>query len=169
MTDNARTSRMDQRLSAAERRARVVKLRRGGRTFTEIGQEMGITKQAAHNAYKAALRHLCDEMVEDAKQLRAMECNRLDRLLRAWWSRALDGNERAAEIVLRIHDRRAKLLGIDAPVKVAPTDPTGDRPYEQPPAPATLDGAIAEVLAIAERAGAPAGALSAPGDPPAAH
>lgn len=39
------------------------------------------------------------------------------------------GDARFLQVILSAHERRCKILGIDAPVKVAPTDPTGEKPY----------------------------------------
>jgi hypothetical protein len=42
----------------------------------------------------------------------------LDNLQRTYWQPAVNGNLRAADFVLRVIDKRAKLLGLDAPLKV---------------------------------------------------
>lgn len=39
------------------------------------------------------------------------------------------GDPKLLQVLLNIKDQRAKLLGLHAPVKVAPTDPTGEKPY----------------------------------------
>jgi hypothetical protein len=51
-------------------------------------------------------------------ELREIELDRLDRLQRGIWERAKDGDIRAIDAVLRIIDRRARLLGLDAPQKI---------------------------------------------------
>ena len=45
----------------------------------------------------------------------ALELVRLDELLRAWWHAAIGGDAAAAGIVLRICERRARMLGLDGP------------------------------------------------------
>jgi hypothetical protein len=47
-----------------------------------------------------------------------MELERLDELQQVYWEPAIQGNMRAGEFVLRIMDRRAKFLGLDAPTKI---------------------------------------------------
>lgn len=42
----------------------------------------------------------------------------------------MTGDPRYLQGVERCIERRCKLLGLDAPAKVAPTDPTGDKPYD---------------------------------------
>jgi hypothetical protein len=49
---------------------------------------------------------------------RELELDRLDNLQRTYWQPAVAGNLRAADFVLRVIDKRAKLLGLDAPLKV---------------------------------------------------
>lgn len=41
-----------------------------------------------------------------------------------------DGDPRYLAGVQWCIERRCKLLGLDAPTKIAPTDPTGDKPYD---------------------------------------
>ncbi len=43
---------------------------------------------------------------------------RLDRLQEALWPKAISGDTRAADVVLRIMNRRARMLGIDAPARI---------------------------------------------------
>ena len=47
-----------------------------------------------------------------------MELDRLDRLQRAYWKDAIDGNHKSAEFVLKLIGKRAELLGLDAPQKI---------------------------------------------------
>ena len=61
---------------------------------------------------------LTEYAVEPATQLRDMEVARLDRLLAAHWGKATKGDVNATRMVLTIMDRRAKLLGLDAPQKL---------------------------------------------------
>lgn len=44
------------------------------------------------------------------------------------------GDPRYMNVLLSIIERRCKLLGLDAPQKVAPTDPDGKKPYNPPSA-----------------------------------
>lgn len=43
-----------------------------------------------------------------------------------------NGDPRFLAIIQTCIDRRCKILGIDAPTKIAPTDPTGEREYTGP-------------------------------------
>lgn len=54
------------------------------------------------------------------------------------------GDPRYMQVLLGIKDRRAKILGTDAPTKVAPTTPDGSEPYK-PMTDAELDARIMEL------------------------
>ena len=56
------------------------------------------------------------------------------------------GDPRYMTVILNIIERRSKLLGLDAPTKLAPTNPDGDEPYKQI-APDEIDARIHELLA----------------------
>lgn len=54
---------------------------------------------------------------EDIEALRATEFERLEQLHRVAWAKAMTGDPYAVQNVLRIADRRAKLLGLDMPLR----------------------------------------------------
>jgi len=62
---------------------------------------------------------------EKVSQVRTLELMRLDKLMGAHWEQALDGNIASTQVVLKIMAQRTKLLGLDAPIKVAKTDSKG--------------------------------------------
>jgi len=53
------------------------------------------------------------------------------------------GDPRYLDIVLRCIEKRCKILGVDAPTKIAPTDPSGENPYN-----AMRDGQLVELAAM---------------------
>lgn len=101
----------------AIRRAQAVKLRIQGATFAEIAQTFDppMTESGARRLVLDALDGFRPENVEE---LRKLEQQRLDRLIFAVWAKALRGDTQAVLSVLRIMERRAKLLGLDAPTKI---------------------------------------------------
>lgn len=165
------------KLTRAERRARAVELRKTGKTFEQIGAELGVTKQAAHGLVKAELADLMAKRTEGAEEIIALEIQRLDAMLEAIWPRIMgeallakirDDNAELGEKIaaleeklpdigvrqdgailnaLRIMARRSALLGLDAPKKVAPTNPDGDEPW-QPEQPLTAEERAAEIMAV---------------------
>jgi hypothetical protein len=98
------------------RDARVYELRIQGDTFEQIASEVGFSgPSGAWQAYQRIKSEWIFESVEEARQLELM---RLDELQAAVWDRAINGELPAAHCVLKIMDRRAKLLGLDKPEKV---------------------------------------------------
>jgi len=105
------------RLSAAERKREIIKLRRDGLTFHEIGEQVACTPQYAFKVVRVYLERVDKELSEEVAQLRRLESERLDRAHRAVWPKAIKGDLRAIDRVLRIMERRARLFGLDAPQK----------------------------------------------------
>lgn len=106
----------EKELELMERERQVVELRRTGATWEGIAQAVGYSNAGgAYKAYQRAMARVFDQPV---KELRNAELDRLDRLQRAFWKGAVDGNVRSADFILRVIDKRAKLLGLDAPTKI---------------------------------------------------
>jgi hypothetical protein len=98
------------------RDARVYELRIQGHTFEQIASEVGYSgPSGAWQAHQRIKSEWIFESIEEARQLELM---RLDELQVAVWDRAINGDLPAAHCVLKIMDRRAKLLGLDKPEKV---------------------------------------------------
>ena len=104
------------RALAAVKQARALTLRGRGWTYEEIAKEVPYaTAGGAHKAVRTGLRATLKEPADDVREL---ELGRLDKLLNAQWDKALAGDLGALQAVLRIMDRRATYLGLDAPVKI---------------------------------------------------
>jgi hypothetical protein len=117
------------RLASAERQRKALELRAIGMTYEAIADQVGYkSRQAAFDAIDRALKKM---LREPAEQARNLDLKRLDAMTLALWSQARQGNQGAIDRLLRIMERRAKLLGLDAPTKVAPTTPDGTREYQE--------------------------------------
>lgn len=116
------------RLTAAERRRESVRLRREGVTLDRIAEELGCSRPAVIKHLRAALADLAENTHAETVEWRAMELERLDALHRAIWEQALSGDLPAVDRVLRIMERRARMLALDGPQKVATTTPDGNEP-----------------------------------------
>jgi hypothetical protein len=101
-----------ERVRGAARRAEALRLRQGGRTFSEIGDALGISRQAAHAHVARALTDLADEQRDEARRLRALEAARLDALLAVVWEGAMRGEAWAWDRAMRVVVARARLLGL---------------------------------------------------------
>jgi hypothetical protein len=111
---NSRNS--PRRVKAAERQRQAMQLRIAGASFAAIARELGYAHpKGAERAIISGLRAF---FREPASELLPLELERLDRMQLALWPEAIAGNVQAVMAVLRIMDRRARYMGLDAPHKV---------------------------------------------------
>jgi hypothetical protein len=97
---------------------RAVELRAAGTPYAEIADELGVeVSTAAHYVAEGLARYLGEE-VRCADTARRLHVERLRALLAAQWPKAMRGDATAATACLKIMEREAKLLGLDAPLKV---------------------------------------------------
>jgi hypothetical protein len=88
-----------------------------GMSYQAIADQMSVTKATAYNRCQRALAAIPDEAVDEFRRL---EGQRLDLLLEKAMDKALSEEKSsmfAIDRVLAIMDRRAKLMGLDAPVR----------------------------------------------------
>lgn len=103
------------RIDAAERQRKALEARKAGATYDQIARQLNYgSTSAAHKAVMTALRKTIQE---PADELRQLELTRLDALLIPVWGQAMKGSLPAIDRAIRIMERRAKLLGLDAPLK----------------------------------------------------
>lgn len=96
-----------------EKEIKVLELRRAGLTWQRIAEETGYADHTgAYAAYKRAIKRT---QQQPADELREQELDRIDRLQLALWPKAMKGEYQAVNSIIRILERRAKLLGLDAP------------------------------------------------------
>jgi hypothetical protein len=106
------------KLKTATLEADCLRLRLAGYSHRDIAAQLGVAPSSAYKRVRHALDELNKTNLESAEQLRALELLRLDELLSSLWDTAIAGDLRAVDRVLKVMERRAKLLGLDAPVKV---------------------------------------------------
>lgn len=111
---------------AAEHRAKAVEFRKMGMSYEAIGKQLGISAPAVHKAVLNAMRGVKVKQDKDAEIIKVMEYENLDRLQLAAWPGAMKGNHLLIDKVLKIMERRAKMMGLDAPEKHANTDSQGN-------------------------------------------
>lgn len=103
------------RIEATEKQAKALELRKAGWTYEAIASAVGYSgNTGARKAVESALKKTIQE---PADEVRRLEIERLDTLLRGLWDAAIDGKLFAVDRALRIMERRAALLGLDAPAK----------------------------------------------------
>ena len=102
------------RVALAQKEAQALELRKSGLTFTRIADALGYADPSG--AHLAVKRALASTLQEPSDELRKLEVERLDALFNIMYRQAVvDGQRTAAERCLQIMDRRARLLGLDAP------------------------------------------------------
>lgn len=122
------TGRYD-RLDVAARRLRAIELRKLGYAYDDIASKIreefetrgcpkGYDRRYAWRDVTSELDDLRDEVREETKDLLAIDLQRLEDLLRSFQPKAASGDEKAAAVVLRILEQKARLLGYSEPVQV---------------------------------------------------
>lgn len=98
-----------------ERRADALAMRRNGATYRQIAKALGISVEVAFADVQAELNALRTLTAEDAEAVRELELRRLDDYVYALSRRTAQGDPQAIATMLRVQERRAKYLGLDAP------------------------------------------------------
>ncbi len=104
----------------AEEQARCYELKLAGRTNEQIAQETGLSYGTVHNRIKA---HIDAKMQPLADELRAVMVDRLDLCIERLHDQIQDPDAagrlaRNVEVLVKVEERRAKLLGVDAPERI---------------------------------------------------
>lgn len=103
-------------INRAERQVLALKLRKEGHDWQTIAEMCSIRggKGAAFNLVNSALKANLREHSEALQEQRELEAQRLDDLQAVYWPKALSGDGWSFDRVLRLMERRAALLGLDA-------------------------------------------------------
>lgn len=95
-----------------QRRKEITRMRIAGYTLQQIADHLGITKQSVHEHVKAVISSDHEATKELAAEYREIELQRLEALHQAYSGTAAGGDDKAASVVLKAADQRAKLLGL---------------------------------------------------------
>lgn len=106
------------RIQALERARQALSLRREGKRYDEIGEALGITASGAWRLVQRAYRRAQKQNDSEVEFQRKLDLERCDVAISALWPNVLAGKYGAIERLMQVLERRAKLLGLDAPVKV---------------------------------------------------
>lgn len=99
-----------------DREIQALELRRQGHTYQQISDQMGLGGPGV--AHRIIRRTMEQTITENVEQTREIELQRLDGYLTRLQPRIQNGDTKAIDTALKIMDRRAKMLGLDAPTKV---------------------------------------------------
>jgi hypothetical protein len=107
------------RAQVSERRKKAIAMRLAGADWQAIADTLGYASRgAAHTDVTRSLEANRREEAAAAEELRQVTVMRYDRLQAAWWKKAIDGDPKAAEIVIKCLAGRAKIEGVEAPDKI---------------------------------------------------
>lgn len=101
-------------MSEMDKRESAIHLRLRGENFDTIARILGMSEPAARAYVEACLAGLRESAPLDRAALVQLEEDRLNSLQAACWDEARHGNLQAIAVSLRIMERRAALLGLDA-------------------------------------------------------
>jgi hypothetical protein len=96
-----------------DKEQQVLMLRRQGHTWDAISQRVGYSSpSSSRDAFLRASNRI---IRDDLNEVRQMEIDRLDIALSAIWHQIEAGDLLAINTMLKIMDRRSKMLALDAP------------------------------------------------------
>lgn len=124
------TNKAHDMLETAKRRSFVIKKKIAGHTYEEIVQltidEFGLDRlpkgwdeRYAYKDIKRELDKLRRDLAQNIEEVRQLEIERLDAMLKSIWGKVEAGDVGAISRALRISKRRSELTGIDAPTQIS--------------------------------------------------
>lgn len=100
----------------AEQTARAYELKLQGWSYRRIAEELQVSLGTAHNRVQAAIAQRVDPLVEEH---RAIELDKLEEAEARLWEQIHHGGPkglaRNVEVLIKLSERRSKLVGMDAP------------------------------------------------------
>lgn len=100
------------------RKAQAIELHKQGVSYKEIGKRIGLSTSRTYALVQETVREYMHRCTETTAHVISVEMMRLDAMVEALWDKVEAGNPKACDTVLRIQERRAKYLSLDAPAKI---------------------------------------------------
>lgn len=104
------------KLERAQRAAQIMQLRKEGLTYRAIGERVGLSYEMVRREIQIVMRQYLEDAKDSQHEIVMLELLRLDDLLTSAYQGAMNGEAKMIDAVLKIMERRAKLLGLDAQV-----------------------------------------------------
>jgi hypothetical protein len=82
-----------------------------GHAIIDIAHSMQVSIETAKYLIRQVQAAVTDDLKESVTQNRELDLQRIDRLIRAWYPAACDGDEGAAGVMIKLLAQRAKLTG----------------------------------------------------------
>jgi len=115
-------------IAAIKRKARIFSLRESGLSYgkilavlqSEMLEELPkhYSERHVYSDVQSVLQVMRDTVSESLLEVAVLESQRLDVMLNALWPQVESGSTKAIDTALHVMDRRAKLLGLDAAIRV---------------------------------------------------
>jgi hypothetical protein len=102
---------------ALENEEKALELRVLGYSYRKIGIAMGLSKVGAYKIVERAIAKQDKTITESSKRVMALDLARIDEVLPSVMERAKGGSDRAITSLIKLLDRQARYLGLDAAVK----------------------------------------------------
>ncbi|MBT9516521.1 MAG: hypothetical protein IV112_07500 [Methyloversatilis discipulorum] len=106
-------------VTTAQSEQLALDLRRTGASYRDIAKTLNMSLGNAHKLVKRGLTRNLAKCSELADEIRTLELDRLDAMQTYLWGKAKRGNATAVDRILKIMERRARLLGLDRPERLA--------------------------------------------------
>jgi len=95
------------------RKAEALRLRRSGKQYDEIAEQLQVSPSTACRYVNDALSEIAEKCADRAGNVRQMELRRLDAVFCKMFELAEKGSPKAAAVCAKIIAQRCKLLGLD--------------------------------------------------------
>jgi len=113
------------KLEIEERRAIVAANILAGASYRHIAKTLGVSPATIAKDFKAIIKGWQEESRDIIGDWVPVEVHRLDVMVNAIWDDVRGGDLKAMDRMLRVMERRARLLGLDAPTPIALQNPDG--------------------------------------------
>lgn len=117
----------------AVRREKALAMKVDGHSYRFIARELGVDVRTVFDDVQAELTEVAERRFLKAERLADIQNNRLEKGVRELIERM--GSKTSTKVLVqvvramvRVEERRARLMGLDKPIKLAKTDPSGEHP-----------------------------------------
>lgn len=115
-----------QKAAIVVRRQQVIKLRVSGASLRKIAEALNVSYQQVKRDFDGAMKELNEDNFIAAGHAQVIINGRLETIIDSLWDRAIKGDLKALDRVLRATDMQARLHGLYQPAAGDGSPPTGD-------------------------------------------
>ena len=101
-----------------QRQQQAWQLRLAGHSLREIARQLGVSIGTVCGDVQRAFQEYQEQWRAEAKHFAELDLARIETILARLWPGVLQGDVKSCLAALRVLERRAKLLGLDAATKV---------------------------------------------------